>query len=134
MEKNKTIEEQMEAFFKMLKRDKDKVPFLIKFIERMVFDTMDFGSNGFQPVFAATLFAKQGNDKLEIIPRVVRTPDTNTYETFQFERLGELMNEAFKQYGTEVWGMTPIDEKEESRVASEDVLAQWGHLTKEQAH
>lgn len=130
MEKNKTIEEQMEAFFKMLKKDKEKVPFLIKFIERMVFDTMDLGGNGFQPVFAITLFVKQVNDELEIIPRAVRTPDTNTYETFQFERLGELMNDAFKQYGTEVWGMTPVDEKEEARIDGKDMLAQWGHLIK----
>jgi len=130
VEKNKTVEEQMEVFLRMLKKDKEKIPFLIRFIERMTFDTMEFGEKGFQPVFAVTLFAKQTNDELKIIPRAVRTPDTNTYETFQFERLGELMNDAFGQYGKEVWGMTPIDEKEEARIDGEDKLAQWGHLIK----
>lgn len=126
--KSETIEEQMEAFLKMLKTDKEKIPFLIKFIERMVFDTMELGEKGFQPVFAVTLFGKQVDDKLEVMFRPIRTPSVKMYETFQFEKLGELINEAFKKYGEEVWGMNPINEKEELRIEGKKVLAQWRHL------
>ena len=135
VEKNKTIEEQMEVFLRALKEDKEKIPFLIRFIERMTFDTMSLGEKGFQPVLAFTLFVKrEGQDKLKIRLRPVRTPSQETYEAFQFERLGELINEAFGQYGKEVWGMTPVDEKDNVGVDGEKALSQWGHLTKEQAH
>ena len=128
VKKSKTTEEQYEMFLKMLKKDKEKVPELIKFIERMVYDTMKLGERGYQPVFAITLFAKQIDDKLEVIMRPVRTPDTNTYETFQFEKLGEWINEAFYKYGKEIWGMTPIHEKEQARIAGDKAMSQWGHL------
>lgn len=108
----------MEQFLKTLKKDKEAIPNLVRFIERVVADTMEFGEEGFQPVFGFSIFAKQTEGQLEVKFRPIRTSDTNTYEVFQFEKLGEQINEAIKTYAQEVWGMTPIDEREEVVVDS----------------
>jgi len=131
IEKDPTVEMQMETFLRMLEKDKEIVPFLIRFIERMVYDTMSLGERGFQPVLAMTLFVKRGlADNVEIILRPVRTTSQETYEAFRFERLAELLNDAFGQYGVEVWGMSPIPEVAEMRINGNKMLSQWGDKLK----
>jgi len=92
---------------------------------------MKLGQRGFLPSFAITLFGKQIDDKLELIVRPVRTPNQQIYEGLQFDKLGEMLNNAFKSYCESVWGMTPIDEKEEARISGSDAMFQWGHLFNE---
>lgn len=123
----KETEDIMRAFVNALKEDKEKIPFLIRFIEQMTFDTMDLGSKGFQPIIAFTLFARQSDtDKVDMIFRPIKTGSDEIYKSFGFDKLGELIMEAFKQYGIEIWGMTPIDEKEEARITSKNVKG-WLH-------
>jgi hypothetical protein len=136
VEKSPSEEELMSSFIKMLKKDKANIPFLIRFIERIVQDTMTLGEKGFLPVFAITLSVKrQGSDELEINIRPVRTSDQETYEAFRFERLGELLNEAFKKYGQEVWGMTPLDERKGSVKHDTNMAEAWlKNLTRTTVH
>ena len=127
VKEDETIEEQYQAFLDMLEKDKEKVPFLIKFIGRMAYDTMSLGEQGYQPIFSVSMFVRQGpGDKVDILVRPIRTPDQKTFEIFAFQRMVELMNEAFKKYGQEIWGMTPIDEKEESRISKTEAKG-WLH-------
>ena len=127
VKKDETIEEQYQMFLKMLEKDKEKVPALIKFLGRVTYDTMELGEQGFQPILAISMFVRQGpGDKVHIIIRPIRTSDQKTYEAFNFQRMQELINEAFKQYGIEVWGMSPIDEKEESRIVKTEAEG-WLH-------
>jgi len=129
MKKNPSLEELMETFLKMIENDEEKVPHLIKFIKRVVFDTMDLGEKGYQPILSMTLFVKQdAHDKAEIIFRPIRISSQEIYNVFQLGKLGELVHNAFGQYAKEVFGMTPIDEKDEMRIDGKAALEQWGHL------
>lgn len=112
IKKSPSEEELMEQFIKLLKADKETLPNIIRYIERILMDAMELGEKGFQPTFAFTVFAKQVEDQLELMFRPVRTSDTNTYEYFELEKLGEQINKAIAEYGKRVWGMTPIDESE----------------------
>jgi hypothetical protein len=111
VKKSPSEEELMEQFIKLLKADKAKIPNIVRYIERILMDSMQLGEQGYQPTFAFTIFAKQVDNRLELTFRPVRTSDTNTYETFQLEKLGEFVNKAINEYGKQVWGFTPIDER-----------------------
>ena len=132
IEKSPTEEELIQSFVRMLKNDKESFPFLIKFIERMVIDTMTLGEKDFLPVFAITLSVRrEGADKLELNIRPVRTTDPETYEAFQLEKLGKLLNDAFKKYGEQVWGMTPLDERDIQVNVSPNIVEAWKNVTKD---
>jgi len=132
VEKSPTEEELIRSFIRMLKKDKEDFPFLIKFIERIVYDTMTLGERNFLPVFSITVSVRrEESDKLELNIRPVRTDEPEHYEAFHLEKLGELLNEAFKKYGEEVWGMTPLDERKEMVT---DILHAWKDATKNTIH
>lgn len=133
VEKSPTEEELVRSFIRMLKKDKENFPFLIKFIERMVHDTMILGEKSFLPVFAITMSVRrEGADKVEINIRPVRTDDPQTYEAFNFQRLAELLNQAFEKYGQEVWGMTPMDERKIT--FNPEIVEMWKNVSKGSLH
>lgn len=131
--KEKPTEQIMQDFLDMLDKDGEELgaEFLLKFIRKIIEDTMDLGSKGFQPLLNMTLFARGSGADTELIFRPTRSNNHELYEMLKVAKLGLKVMEAWKEYGLEAWGMTSMDEREDLRVNLErgkELLEQWRGL------
>jgi len=119
----------------MLEKDsEDKyVGFLFEFVRMVLEATMDLGKNGFAPVMGVTLYAKHDNGKTEIVFRPYMSANMEIYQILKLGVFSENLKQAINEYGKEVWGMTPIDERNDVRdqvIATDNFNINWGHLLK----
>ena len=132
----KTSEEMFQDFLELLDRDsKDQYAgHLFEFIRKMLEVTMDLGKIGFSPVMGITLYAKHvdGNTKIVFHPYM-----SGSMEVYQILKLGvfsENLKQAISKYCIEVWGMNPVDERNDMKdqvISVENFNVNWGHLMKD---
>lgn len=126
-------------FLELLEKDSEDqyTGFLVKFIEQIVAQTMNFGKQGYAPVMNLTLYARQvGVDGFELICRPSRSANEEVYQKLKLDEFGQKLMDAFEKYAIETWGMTPvIDEREDLRGSVKvgcDAIDQWGHVVKKE--
>ena len=132
----KTSEELFQDFLELLDRDSQDqyVGFLFEFIRKVLESTMDLGKNGFAPVMGVTLYAKDTTGKTEIVFHPYMSANIEIYQMLKLGVFSEKLKTAINDYGKEVWGMTPIDERNDIKdqaIAVENFNVNWGHLLKE---
>ena len=107
---------------------------LFQFIEEVLASTMNLGKEGYSPALNFTVYARQRNDKVEIIMRPSRTTSTEMFTVLQLDKLGEKLKVAMAEYAKEAWGMMPvIDEREDIRAKIDikhDPVEQWKGIKK----
>ncbi len=131
-----TTEKMFTDFVELLKTDsEDKYTgHLFRFIQHVLESTestMDLGKNGFSPVLNFTVYAKQFEEKMEIVLRPSRSASREMHNKLQMVVLTQKLCDAINEYGKEAWGMTPIDERQDIQdvtLSGVDAMAQWGHL------
>ena len=133
IEKEKSVEEIMEEFLKTLEQDGKAlgVEAVYKYLNRIVFDTFDFGGKGFQPILNFTLYVRGDGRETDFVFRPTRTDNHELYKQFRLDVLGKAVSESWAAYCREVWGMSPFEEREDLRVdvnKAKEVLGSWGHL------
>jgi len=125
------IEKIFGDFLELLEKDKSDLfaGHLFQFIEEVLASTMNLGKEGYSPALNLTIYARQRNDKLEIIMRPSRTTSVELFTVLKLDSLGEKLKVALAEYGKEAWGMMPvIDEREDLRANIDirhDVVEQW---------
>jgi len=128
-------------FLGQLKEDaKDQYTgFLFRFIEQILAETMKNGKVGYAPVLNLTVYAKQEGlggktgGGIELIFHPSRTTSVEIFQKLKMEILGQHLKDALDKYGSEAWGMTPVDERNDVRDmvrAVSNFDSQWGHLAK----
>lgn len=123
--KNMTDEDLVRVFLAMLKEDKNRAAYLFQFIKEVVNSSAAMGSEGYQPIAMFTLYARESAGVTEFKFRPARTGSEEVYQKFKLKRLFELVNDAWLQHGSEVFG--GITEK--TRVDM-SVLNAWAKVVK----
>jgi len=132
----KTSEEMFQDFLELLDRDsKDQYAgHLFEFIRKMLEVTMDLGKNGFSPVMGVTLYAKHVDGDTQIVFHPYMSGSMEVYQILKLGVFSEKLKTAINEYGKEVWGMTPIDERNDIKdqtISMDNFNANWGPFLKE---
>ena len=130
---NVKTEQIFKDFLENLENDKDDnyLGFLVQFITEITGSTMELGTDGYAPVVGVTLYAKQiPGGKFEIKFRPHMSSNMEIYRELKIEDFNQRLKDAIYKFAVEVWGMTPVDERNdvrESVQATADFTAQWGY-------
>ena len=132
------IEEIFRDFLETLKKDSefDRTEFLFRFIEEMLGTTMKLGKDGYVPAVGLTLYARQGMGNMtEMIFHPYMSDNMEIYQKLQLSKFNQKLQDIIEAYGKEVWGMTPVDERNDVRDivrAASNFEIQWGNVIKKQ--
>lgn len=102
--KNMTDEDLVRVFLAMLRQDKNRVSYLFQYIKEVVNSSAAMGSQGYQPIAMLTLYARESKGATEFKFHPARTGSEEVYRNLKLKRLFELFNDAWVQYGNEVFG------------------------------
>jgi thioesterase domain-containing protein len=102
--KDMTDEDLVRVFLAMLRRDKSRAEYLFQYIKEVVNSAAAMGSRHYQPIAMLTLYARQSEGMTEFKFRPARTGSEDVYRNLKLKRFFELVNDAWVQYGNEVFG------------------------------
>jgi hypothetical protein len=125
--KDMTDEELVRIFLDMLRQDKSKAAYLFQYIKEVVNSAAAMGNQNYQPIAMFTLYARASGTVTEFKFRPARTGSEEVYRSLKLKRLFELVNDAWVQYGNEVFESIT----EETRVDMSSVEA-WEKAVKDQ--
>lgn len=118
--KDMTDEDLIKVFLAMLREDKNRAAYLFQFIKEVVNSSATMGREGYQPIAMFTLYARESKGTTEFKFRPARTGSEDVYRNLDLKRFFELVDDAWVQYGNEVFG----DITEETR-ADMSVVDAW---------
>ena len=125
--KNMTDEDLVRLFLDMLRQDQNKAAHLFQYIKEVVNSAASMGSQNYQPIAMLTLYARESEGTMEFKFRPARTGSEDVYRNLKLKRFFELVNDAWVQYGNEVFG--GITEENRLNMAS---VAAWKKAVEEQ--
>jgi hypothetical protein len=125
--KDMTDEDLIRVFLDMLRQDKNRAEYLFQYIKEVVNSSAAMGSQHYQPIAMLTLYARNSEGVTEFKFRPARTESEEVYRNLKLKRFFELVNDAWVQYGNEVFGGIT----EETRVDMSSVEA-WEKAVEDQ--
>jgi hypothetical protein len=122
-----TDEDLVRVFLAMLRQDRNRAAYLFQYIKEVVNSAAAMGNQNYQPIAMFTLYARGSEAVTEFKFRPARTGSEEVYRNLKLKRLFELVNDAWIQYGNEVFGGIT----EETRVDMSSVAA-WEKAVEDQ--